>query len=176
MVDYSHPRRLGEQERLVDLPEFVEKYWAQATVAVGACWAAAVKIAEWQGKAQEKKVEAMAAERVARMDLSKFAQEAAAFAVQTLQNQMDRQSKRIEEQDAVIQELQERINTHFNEYTMMVSQKDAELEAARGRIRELEAEVGALERRLQALGIDIPLTFGAHEVVNHKLKPMGSSE
>lgn len=160
----------------MDLPELLEKYWLPLVGAAGATWGGFTKVAEWRSKKNKEKVEASAAEQVARLDLTRFAQEAVASANKVLSDQVDRQASRIEEQDVLIRALNDKVNEVLQEYATMVGLKDAELAIARGRVRELEAEVSTLKRALSANGIAIPLMFKAHEVVDHKLKPMGSSD
>lgn len=167
--------QIGVGEREVDLPEIVQKYWAEITVAAGATSALFWKLVDWRSKAAKDKIEISAAERVAKLDLAKFAQEAAAFAVQTLTDQLKRQASQIEDQDVTIRALQEKVNEVLQEYADMVGLKDAELAASRGRIHQLEAEVEALKRTLMANDIPIPLTFKAMEVVGYELKTMGAA-
>ena len=160
----------------VDLPEFVEKYWSHVTLVAGAGWAGLWKIADWRSKTMKERIEASAAEQVAKLDLNKYAQEAVAFAVKTLSEQVERQAARIEEQDEVIRSLNDRVNEVLSDHSHMVSSKDAELAVARGKIRELETEVSALKRSLELHGISIPLMFQAFEVQDNELKSMGDPD
>jgi hypothetical protein len=147
----------------VDLPTAIEKHWAQLTVAAGAIFTAFKFWSDQRAKRRETAAATFAARAVAKLDLTKLAQEAAADVIQTLREEVDHWTGEVGKLRGELRELQ-------SEHIRMIADKDAEIALLRGRNRQHLAEIETLHRAMQAAGIPIPKPTPYFEV------PRGSSQ
>lgn len=154
----------------MDLQTAIERYWAHFTLAVGGVWAALRVLIEARDKRRTEQTAAAAAEAASKLDLTRYAQEAAAEVIRTLREEIGRLAEEVEQMRQEMRDMQQ-------EHTRMIAGKDAELAVERGRVRQLEQQLDVYRRLLARHGIPEPLTFDALEVgPGSRLVPMGGEQ
>ena len=154
----------------MDLPTAIEKYWAHVTLAVGGAWAVFRALLEERAKRRTDQAATAAAEAASRLDLAKYAQEAAAEVIRTLREEIARLAEEVDEVRREMRDMQQ-------EHARMIASKDAELAVERARVRQLEAQVEAYRRAFAERGIPEPKIFTALEVEpSGRLVTMGGEQ
>lgn len=154
----------------MDLPTAVEKYWAQIVIAVGGAWTALKFWSDQRAKRRETAAASLAARAVAKLDLTKLAQEAAADVIQTLREEVDHWT-------GEVAKLRDELREARREHAQVIAQKDAQIALLEGEKRQLTAKVEALQRVIVSHGWPEAKTFDALEVgPDGRLATMGSGQ
>jgi septal ring factor EnvC (AmiA/AmiB activator) len=143
----------------VDLPTAIEKYWSHAAALAGGIYAAWTKSRELRDKRRTDDIAAATARHVAKLDLTKLAQQAAAEVINTLREEVARLSGELDDVRDELRDLQ-------REHIKMMADKDAKIALQEGRIRQLEASIAAHRRLMLAAGMDLPPEPAFFEIRN----------
>lgn len=152
----------------MDLPTAIEKYWSHAAALAGGIYAAWTKSREIRDKRRTEDIAAATARHVARLDLTKLAQQAAAEVINTLREEVARLSGEL---DGVREELRDLQREHMR----MLADKDAKIALLEGRNRQLEASIAAHRRMMLAAGMELPPEPAFFEIRDGELKPVEQS-
>lgn len=149
----------------MDLPTAVEKYWSHAVLVVGGVYTAWKAGREMRDKRRTDDIAAATARHVAKLDLTKLAQQAAAEVINTLREEVSRLSGELDEVRDELRDLQ-------REHLRMMADKDAKIALLEGRNRQLEATIAAHRRMMLAAGMELPPEPAFFEIRNGELKPV----
>jgi septal ring factor EnvC (AmiA/AmiB activator) len=152
----------------VDLPTAIEKYWSHAAALAGGIYAAWTKSRELRDKRRTDDIAAATARHVAKLDLTKLAQQAAADVINTLREEVERLSGELSEVRDALLALQ-------REHIRMMADKDAKIALQEGRIRQLEASIAAHRRMMLAAGMELPPEPAYFELRDDQLKTVSLS-
>lgn len=146
----------------MDLPTAIEKYWSHTLVVVGGIFTAWKASREMRDRRRTDDIAAATARHVAKLDLTKLAQQAAADVITTLREEVTRLSGELDEVRDDLRDLQ-------REHLKMMADKDAKIALLEGRNRQLEASIAAHRRMMLAAGMDLPPEPAFFEIRNGEL-------
>ena len=162
----------------MDLPTAIEKYWGHATAVAVGLFTFFKAWSDLRAKRREAVAATVAAEAVARLDLTKLAQEAAKDVVQILRDEVDHWT-------GEVAKLREELRDARREHAQVIAQKDAQIALLEGEKRNLQSQLDAYHRAFatpeyqKALadhGLPEPKVFTAHQVqADGRLTTMGES-
>lgn len=147
----------------MDLPTAIEKYWSHAAALAAGAFAAWKATREAREKRRTDDIAAATARHVAKLDLTKLAQQAAADVINTLREELSRLSGELDEVRDELRDLQ-------REHVKMVAEKDAKIALLEGRNRQLEATIAAHRRMMLAAGMELPPEPAFFEIRDGELK------